>query len=104
MNSSDNSTFYGIGGVLMSFSVGCFVGVAIDEGWDDPKDKGWITAGKALAGSGIALIIIGGIRSSIGKAKIRKAVNLYNNGRMYSQSLEIDYGLTGNGVYLSFSF
>ena len=40
-----------------------------------------------------------------GKAKIRRAVNLYNNGKMYSQSeLEMEYGLTGNGVYLTFNF
>lgn len=105
MNSEDNSPFYIIGGALVLGSAGCFAGVAIDEGWNDPEDQGWITAGKALAGSGIALIIIGGIRSSIGKAYIRKAVNLYNNGRMYSQSeLEMEYGLTGNGVYLTFRF
>ncbi len=35
---------------------------------------------------------------SSGKVKICKAVNLYNNG-MYSQSIEIDYGLMGKGVY-----
>ena len=104
-NREDNSAFYLFGGAMLFFSVGCFVGVAIDEGWNDPTDKGWITAGKALAGSGVALIIIGGIRSSIGKAKIRKAVNLYNNGRMYSQSnLEMEYGLTGNGAYITLSF
>lgn len=61
-----------------------------------------------LIGGGIVLILAENIMEKAilasGKAKIRKAVNLYNNGRMYSQSLEIDYGLTGNGVYLTFSF
>lgn len=39
------------------------------------------------------------------KSNIRKAVNLYNNGIMYSQNgLELNYGFTGNGVYLSLNF
>ena len=61
-----------------------------------------------LIGGGIVLILAENIMEKAilasGKAKIRKAVNLYNNGRMYSQNVEIDYGLTANGVYLSFSF
>ena len=101
----DNSMFYGIGGSLIFLGIWPFVGVAIDEGWDDPTDKVWIITGEALLGTGVALIVMGGIRSSIGKAKIRKAVNLYNNGRMYSQvAVEMEYGLGGNGVYLTFSF
>lgn len=62
-----------------------------------------------LIGGGIVLIVAENIMEkavySSGKSKIRKAVNLYNNGRMYSQSdLEMEYGLTGNGVYFSLSF
>lgn len=54
---------------------------------------------------GATCLIIRVVGKASGKAKIRKAVNLYNNGRMYSQSeLEMEYGLTGNGVYLTFSF
>lgn len=101
----DNSMFYGIGGSLIFLGIWPFVGVAIDEGWDDPTDKVWIITGEALLGTGVALIVMGCIRSSIGKAKIRKAVNLYNNGRMYSQGdINLEYGLGGNGVYLTFSF
>lgn len=79
---------------------------------DTPEDKEEM---KNIAKIGLyslgvgALVVIGSeminkVVVSSGKAKIRKAVNLYNNGRMYSQSLEIDYGLTANGVYLTFSF
>lgn len=101
----DNSMFYGIGGTLVFLGIWPFVGVAIDEGWNDPTDKGWIITGEAVVSTGIALIIVGSIRSSIGKTKIRKAVNLYNNGRMYSQNnMEMEYGLTGNGAYLTFRF
>lgn len=61
-----------------------------------------------LIGGGAVLMIAENLMEkaiiSSGKAKIRKAVNLYNNGRMYSQSVEIDYGLTGNGIYLTLSF
>lgn len=74
-------------------------------GWEDSVGKGFIITGGVLAGTGIALIAAGNIRSSIGKAKIRKAVNLYNNGRMYSQNnIEMEYGLTGNGAYITLSF
>lgn len=62
-----------------------------------------------LIGGGIALIVAENLMEkavfSSGKTKIRKAVDLYNNGRMYSKSeLEMEYGLTGNGVYLTFRF
>lgn len=59
--------------------------------------------GACFAGVGIALFITGELRPLIGKAKIRKAVNLYNNSRMYS-SLELNFGLTGDGLYLSLTF
>lgn len=72
------------------------------------KYKRFTTIGLWLIGGGTVLIIAENLMEkamiSSGKAKIRKAVNLYNNGRMYSQSVEINYGLTGNGVYLTFSF
>lgn len=73
------------------------------------KNKKIAKPGIWLIGGGIALILVENLMEkaiiSSGKAKIRKAVNLYNNGRMYSQNgVEMEYGLTGNGVYLSFSF
>lgn len=73
------------------------------------KNKKLARPGIWLVGGGIVLIVAENlyekaIRSS-GKTKIRKAVNLYNNGKMYSQGeLEMEYGLTGNGVYLTFRF
>lgn len=73
------------------------------------KDKKIAKPGLWLIGGGIVLIVAENLMEkailSSGKTKIRKAVNLYNNGRMYSQNgVEMEYGLTGNGVYLSFSF
>jgi len=73
------------------------------------KYKRFAKTGLWLLGGGIALIVAENIMEkaiySSGKAKIRKAVNLYNNGRMYSRSsLEMEYGLAGNGVYLTFRF
>lgn len=62
-----------------------------------------------MIGGGIVLIVGENLLEkailSSGKAKIRKAVNLYNNGRMYSQSnIEMEYGLTWNGAYITLSF
>ena len=73
------------------------------------KNKKLARPGVWLIGGGIALIVVENLMQkaiiSSGHAKIRKAANLYNNGRMYSQTdLELDYGLTGNGVYLTLSF
>lgn len=71
------------------------------------KYKKFTTTGLWLIGGGIALIVAENLMEkailSSGKAKIRKAVDFYNNGRMYSQS-ELEYGLTGNGVYVTFRF
>ena len=73
------------------------------------KRKKIAVTGLWLIGGGIVLIVAENLMEkailSSGKAKIRKAVNLYNNGRMYSQNgVEMEYGLTANGVYLTFSF
>ena len=78
------------------------MGNAVEEG----GGKAFITAGTILGTCGVGLIITGSVCSpSAGRAKIRKAVNLYNNGRMYSESeLELEYGLTDNGVYMTFRF
>lgn len=61
--------------------------------------------GLVITGVSCGIFITRACVLASGKAKIRKAVNMYNNGRLYSQSeLDVEYGLTGNGVFLSFSF
>ena len=65
--------------------------------------------GSCIAGGGIAVwlseLLVLQITPSIGKNKIQKAVDLYNNRNMRSQNgLEVEYGLTGNGVYFSLLF
>lgn len=70
------------------------------------KSKWVLYGGAVLVISGIVLPYAKyAIKHSIGKSKIRKAVNLYNNERAYSQNgIELEYGLTYNGVYFCFSF
>lgn len=73
-------------------------GIAV--GWDE--GNGSLITGAAMMSCGFTILFIRGvILPSIGKSKIRKAVNLYNNGKLYSQ---IDYGFSGNGIYLTLSF
>ena len=72
--------------------------------WDGQIGKNFVIYGSVMTGACVLGAIASGIVISSGRNCIRKAVNLYNNGRMYSQSVEINYGLTGNGVYLTFSF
>ncbi len=77
--------------------------VAVAPTEPDMEVLGKVGIGCLAAGS--ACLLVHGIGKASGKAKIRKAVNLYNNGKMYSQNdMEMEYGLTGNGVYLTFSF
>lgn len=62
-----------------------------------------------LIGGGLAAIGIGWlglrIQSSTGRNKIQKAVDLYNNRNLRSQNgIELEYGLTGNGIYFALSF
>ena len=73
------------------------------------KNKKLARPGVWLIGGGIALIVAENLMEkailSSGKTKIRKAVNLYNNGRMYSQGdIDLEYGLGGKGVYLTVWF
>lgn len=73
------------------------------------KNKKLAIPGIWLIGGGVVLIVAENLMEkaiiSSGKSKIRKAVNLYNNGRMYSQgNYELEYGLTWNGVYVTLSF
>lgn len=79
-----------------------------DEGDELEMKKIYQTIGKTglglMAFAGASKLISVGI-NSYGKAQIRKAVSMYNNGALYSQNaIEMKYGFTGNGVYLSFSF
>ena len=93
-----------LGGILAGF--GNLLTHVLDE-----DDKDMAVAQKAT-NWGVGLMALGGalfvVRSGVrtyGKAQIRKAVNLYNNGALYtSNALELEYGFTGNGLYLSLSF
>lgn len=66
---------------------------------------GIINAGKyMLIVGGCCMLAKWGIKT-YGKLKIRKAVRLYNNGKMYSQNgLDMKYGFTGSGIFLSLNF
>ncbi len=65
--------------------------------------ESWL--GLGLIGGGAGSLVIGGLRTSIGKAKIRKAVDLYNNGKLYSSvCVELNFGLTQNGLGIAFNF
>lgn len=73
------------------------------------KNKKLARPGVWLIGGGVALIVAENLMEkaifSSGKTKIRKAVNIYNNGRLYSQTdLELNYGFTPTGVYLTLQF
>lgn len=76
------------------------------------KDRRIAKPGPWLIGGGIVLLAVAEtlIEKSVissGQKKIRKSVDLYNNNNRALRSqnvLEIDYGLTGNGVFLTFSF
>lgn len=61
----------------------------------------FIGGGLAAIGTGL---LVRQINFSIGKNKIRNAVNYYNNGNLRSNNLEMEYGLTGNGFYFSLLF
>lgn len=91
---------------LASLSLFCQLGwLDYNNGeWDGQIGKNFVIYGSVMTGACVLGAIASGIIISSGRNCIRKAVNLYNNGRMYSQSVEINYGLTGNGVYLTFSF
>lgn len=76
------------------------------------KDRRIARPGPWLIGGGIVLLAVAEtlIENSVissGQKKIRKSVDLYNNNNRVLRSqnvLEIDYGLTGNGVYFTLSF
>ena len=73
--------------------------------WDGQIGKSFVIYGSVMTGVCVLGAIASGIVISSGRNCIRKAVNLYNNGRMYSQSeLEMEYGLTGNGAFFTLTF
>lgn len=91
---------------LASLSLFCQLGwLDYNNGeWDGQIGKNFVIYGSVMTGACVLGAIASGIIISSGRNCIRKAVNLCNNGRMYSQSVEINYGLTGNGIYLTLSF
>lgn len=76
-----------------------------DEEGDSEALKSTGVAGLGIAAvGGVCLLIRAGVLM-YGKAQVRKAVNLYNNGALYSNNgIDMEYGFTGTGVYLSFKF
>lgn len=68
--------------------------------------------GERMGQIGLTVMAVGGavmlvkyIVNAYGKSQVRKAVRLYNNGKMYSQNgLDMEYGFTGSGVFLSLYF
>lgn len=66
------------------------------------KSKQNAQLGLKIAAVGGAVLLVGIGVKSYGKIQIRKAVNMYNNGALYTQNaIEMNYGFTGNGVFLS---
>jgi len=101
----DNSMWYGIGGTVIG------MGALFQLGWlgKNSEDAAAFTTlakvGLGLVGGGAALIVIGSSRDLSGNAKIRKAVDLYNNGKMYSSlPVELKFGLTQNGLGIALNF
>lgn len=103
INANVASTLIGIGGATAAVG-------AIWWGLGNVDDTDemciWLKkyGGYVFVGGGIGLFS-GFITRAICKSQIRKAVRLYNNGRMYSQNaIEMQYGFSGNGVFLTLSF
>ena len=92
------------GGTLAVVGYG-FSPLATDEEGDSEALAAAGAAGIGIAAvGGVCLLIRAGVLF-YGKSQIRKAVNMYNNGALYSQNaIEMRYGFTGNGVFLSFNF
>ena len=73
------------------------------------KERRIAVTGLWLIGGGAVLLLVENLwersKLSSGRTQIQKAVDLYNNGDKRSQTImEIDYGLTGNGVNFTLSF
>lgn len=92
------------GGTMAVIGYG-FSPLATDEEGDSESLAATGAAGLGIAAVGGACLLIRACVLMYGKSRVRKAVNLYNNGALYSQNaIEINYGFTGNGAYLSFNF
>jgi len=108
MKKKDGGTLYTWMIILGSGSVGGGVGGFIGGSLADSQSISYNTE-YWLIGGGLAAIGIGWlglkIQSSTGRNNIQKAVDLYNNRNLHSHNgVEIQYGLTGNGVYFSLLF
>lgn len=95
--------------VLVVGATSAVMGYSFSALEEDPEKA----ASNASAGSvGLGITAIAGaiflVRFGVityGKANVRKAVNMYNNGKMYAQnSLELEYGFTGTGFGLTLHF
>ena len=98
----------GVCGLVGALTLWCQLGWLGYEGngdWSSEIGKNFVIYGSVATGACIVGAIVGGIVKSSGKSYIRKAVNLYNNGDIYTQnSIESEYGLTGNDVYFTLQF
>lgn len=108
---TDLSMLSGIGGTAIVLGVATAgFGYGLSTIWDDEDEEkeGFINAGKiglAATATGIVLYLIKAGIIVYGKSNIRKAVNLYNNGALYSQNaIDMEYGFYGSGVFLTFNF
>lgn len=106
-------TINGLGIATLTVGVLVTLGVATDFiGDNEAYEKGYsensgptIGTGIGIVAAGLAGMLISTGWKAYGKAQIRKAVRLYNNGEMYSQNaIDINYGFYGTGAYLTFSF
>jgi hypothetical protein len=87
----------GVGGGLI------VIGALFQLGWIDSPDLAKV--GLGIVGGAAAMIVVGVSCNLSGKAKISKAVDLYNNGKMYSSTpIMLNFGLTQNGVGLAINF
>lgn len=94
---------------------GCIIGGSSQCCWFDYSEEDGFRHGickyTLIIGSavGAALLVVPPIAfaalKASGRSKIRKAVDLYNNGRMYSQNdINLKFGFTGNGICMALSF
>ncbi|MBR1513372.1 MAG: hypothetical protein IJ622_03670 [Bacteroidales bacterium] len=106
MDKKTGETLYGWMIILGSGCVGGGAGgllVGKSQEYSSNKTEYWLIGG-GLAAIGIGCLGLK-IQSSTGQNKIQRAVDLYNNRNMRSQNgIELEYGLTGNGVCFSLLF
>ena len=108
MDKKTGETLYGWMIILGSGSVGGGVAGLIVEALSHSQNPSYNTE-YWLLGGGVAAIGIGWLglklQSSTGRKNIHKAVDIYNNRNLRSQNgVEIQYGLTGNGICVSLLF